>query len=271
MIPFFITSHAHTHSHQVTPSTLAADMLQMLTDSDHDDTDVLLNDGTHVAKAHVALLNVRLPRLDPSFPVFETPGPVFDSETKRWRLIACASVSFTVVHAVLEFLCSGAIEVFDRCPEAQQRVRPPKMDVQAFAEEDISYANELAYERNLMADMMTLLQEGESRNSDLKISVHGRIFHLHKFVMARCIPFRVMFASAFAEAYLDVVELPHEESDTSFECVVQFIYTGQCQGLTGENVEGVLEAATRWQCPRLVELCEVRPREGAGISSHSSH
>lgn len=42
----------------------------------------------------------------------------------------------------------------------------------------------------------------------------------------------------------------------AFSTVIDFVYTDAAPALSGENVQDVLAAATRWQLPRLVELCE---------------
>ena len=53
-----------------------------------------------------------------------------------------------------------------------------------------------------------------------EVHVAGKRIPVHKFVLARCPPLDVMFKSSFAEAKLDVVPLPMEESAV---CALFFI------------------------------------------------
>ncbi|XP_046563463.1 kelch-like protein 26 [Haliotis rubra] len=89
---------------------------------------------------------------------------------------------------------------------------------------------------------------------DYSILAEGEVIRVHKAVMAACSDyFRVMLCGDMKESREGSVDLKGVTAN-GLRVVVEFAYTGQL-GLTTENVEDVLSAATHLQVSDAVELC----------------
>lgn len=180
----------------VSHCSLAADMLQILNDSDFHDTAVVA--GNTVIPAHMAMVHARATRVLAD-QLFETPLPVRNAASvvcgpdasvraTAWTWVAKPDASPELVGAVLEFLYSGAHEVLDRHPQTRDYVRAPVMALENSLNVEAA-ALELQEEREHSADLERLLETGD--HHDLEIQAGERVFRVHKFILARCPPLKV--------------------------------------------------------------------------------
>ena len=89
---------------------------------------------------------------------------------------------------------------------------------------------------------------------DLHLNVKGRLFPVHRSVLAACSPyFFAMFNGELRESKQSVVELKDVDADV-IESIIEFAYTGLLQ-ITTENVERILEHATLLQFPEVCDIC----------------
>ena len=89
---------------------------------------------------------------------------------------------------------------------------------------------------------------------DLQLNVEGRLFPVHRSVLAACSPYLfAMFNGELKESKQSVVELKDVDADV-IESIIDFSYTGLIQ-ITTENVEKILEHATLLQFPEVCDIC----------------
>ena len=93
------------------------------------------------------------------------------------------------------------------------------------------------------------------RHTDTEIIVHGKSFHCHKVVLASVSQyFDAMFSSGMRECYDGVVRL-QEIEDSTFDTILNFIYSGKLV-INTDNAEDLLKAATLFQIKILHKKCE---------------
>ncbi|XP_055059059.2 actin-binding protein IPP isoform X1 [Misgurnus anguillicaudatus] len=89
---------------------------------------------------------------------------------------------------------------------------------------------------------------------DVKLLVGGRVFGVHKLVLAASGPyFTALFSGAMSEAHEEEVRIVGVEADV-FEMLLEFIYTG-CIHVTVDNVQEVMVAADMLQLSDVVDVC----------------
>ncbi|XP_053325790.1 actin-binding protein IPP [Spea bombifrons] len=89
---------------------------------------------------------------------------------------------------------------------------------------------------------------------DVQIQIGERVFGLHKLVLAASSPyFSALFAGGMKESSNDVVQIQGVEP-SSFELLLDFIYTGSVK-ITSGNVQELMTAADMLQLSLVVELC----------------
>ncbi|XP_070539049.1 kelch-like protein 24a [Ptychodera flava] len=90
--------------------------------------------------------------------------------------------------------------------------------------------------------------------TDVVISVTGRDFQCHKSVLAASSTyFRAMFTSGMKESNLDRITLDCLEP-VAMEAILQYIYTSEVE-VRKENVQPLLQAASLFHFPNLMEAC----------------
>ncbi|XP_053549558.1 actin-binding protein IPP [Bombina bombina] len=103
-----------------------------------------------------------------------------------------------------------------------------------------------------------LSQINKMRNNlefcDVQIQIDDTLFGLHKLVLAASSPyFAALLAGGLRESSNDVVQIQGVEP-SSFELLLDFIYTGSVN-ISTENVQELLTAADMLQLDHVVDLC----------------
>lgn len=89
---------------------------------------------------------------------------------------------------------------------------------------------------------------------DITLKVNKKEFRAHKVILAACSPyFRAMLTTGFTESDMDTIFL-QDCDETSVELMIEFLYSCSVT-LDASNVEGVLDAASLFQIPLVVEAC----------------
>ncbi|KAM4721951.1 actin-binding protein IPP isoform 1-T2 [Rhinophrynus dorsalis] len=89
---------------------------------------------------------------------------------------------------------------------------------------------------------------------DVQIQIGDTVFRVHKLVMAASSPyFAAMLAGGMKESLNDVVQINGVEP-SSFESLLDFIYTGSVN-ISTENVQELMTSADMLQLSHVVELC----------------
>ncbi|XP_057707437.1 kelch-like protein 6 [Corythoichthys intestinalis] len=90
--------------------------------------------------------------------------------------------------------------------------------------------------------------------TDVLVCVQGQDFPCHRAVLAAASQyFRAMFCSGLKESHEKLVEIKGLDSE-AMQTLLQYTYTSQAV-LTHANVHKVLEAASQFQFPRVVDAC----------------
>jgi hypothetical protein len=138
----------------------------------------------------MALVDARLARIACN-ELFTTPRPFLEETTKRWRWVAKPHIEYALLSVMFEFLYSGAFEVLDRTQSTRDFVVSPGGSLTgSMSAEDEEFIKEVQYERDMRSDMGRMRRQ-LNEYCDLQLRVEGRVFHAHKFILARCMPFRV--------------------------------------------------------------------------------
>ncbi|XP_051555492.1 actin-binding protein IPP [Myxocyprinus asiaticus] len=89
---------------------------------------------------------------------------------------------------------------------------------------------------------------------DVRLLVGGRVFGVHRLVLAASGPyFSALFSGAMSEAHEEEVRITGVEADV-FEMILEFIYTG-CIDVTVDTVQELMVAADMLQLSEVVEIC----------------
>ncbi|XP_051729001.1 kelch-like protein 6 isoform X2 [Ctenopharyngodon idella] len=104
------------------------------------------------------------------------------------------------------------------------------------------------------------LQEGlhslrlEDSLTDVSLHVQGQSFHCHRVVLAAASHyFRAMFCNDLREKHEENVNLKGLDADT-MRILLEYTYTSKVT-ITKDNVQKMLEAASLFQFPRIVDAC----------------
>lgn len=83
----------------------------------------------------------------------------------------------------------------------------------------------------------------EPRPADLTLVLESRSFHVHKHILEKSSDyFSAMFSSQMIETTKDIIDL-HLIKSEHFEILIESFYAGKLEGLTEDNVFGVVQAA----------------------------
>ena len=237
----WMLSYAHLRCHgaiETAASSLQMDFSCLLGDAEFTDLDCLLPESGERVAVHYTLIKVRQSRVDVN-ELFESEAPIKDADG-RYLWTVRRGITSKHLMSVLRFLYSGSREQM----EALSLSLSASMTMGVNTVED---------EENFVADVQKIGLETELADGELR--VQGRSFPIHKFVLiARCLPMARMLSSGFKEASQSAVEL-FDESPQAFEAVLKFIYTDNVK-VTGDTFQDLLMSASKWQLPRLVNLCE---------------
>uniref|UniRef100_A0A673LJT3 BTB domain-containing protein n=1 Tax=Sinocyclocheilus rhinocerous TaxID=307959 RepID=A0A673LJT3_9TELE len=89
---------------------------------------------------------------------------------------------------------------------------------------------------------------------DVRLLVGGRVFGVHKLVLAASGPyFAALFSGAMSEAHEEEVRIVGVEADV-FEILLEFIYTGSID-VTVDTVQELMVAADMLQLSEVVDIC----------------
>ncbi|XP_016139188.1 actin-binding protein IPP [Sinocyclocheilus grahami] len=104
----------------------------------------------------------------------------------------------------------------------------------------------------LLAQMNKMRQQSDF--CDVRLLVGGRVFGVHKLVLAASGPyFAALFSGAMSEAHEEEVRIVGVEADV-FEILLEFIYTGSID-VTVDTVQELMVAADMLQLSEVVDIC----------------
>ncbi|KAG7503611.1 kelch 6 [Solea senegalensis] len=123
--------------------------------------------------------------------------------------------------------------------------------------ENLTAENELCWEDGGLPIELQRGLESLRVNKDLTdviLSVQGHDFPCHRAILAAASHyFRAMFCSGLKESHEELVQIKGLDSGT-MRFLLEYTYTSRAL-LTQANVQGILEAASQFQFPRVVDTC----------------
>ncbi|XP_071508218.1 actin-binding protein IPP-like [Diadema antillarum] len=89
---------------------------------------------------------------------------------------------------------------------------------------------------------------------DVQLQVRGQSYHAHRVILAACSPyFDAMLSGGMSESSQDVIDI-HGVEPEIFNCLLEFIYTGNIE-VTTSNAQGLLFAADMFQLTEIKDIC----------------